>query len=751
VIASDFREAQALDRFWDDLARADPDVRSDIKPNSGLTETVHRLYAGDVAPRPDSQFMTRLREDLMQRAFQGRVPLPFPPGSPAGIGTASGRTGGRVRSIAPGRPAWRWLTQDAFTVPLVLLLALGFFAQRGNFAGLFDFRQDTPGETAMLQGNAARTGEMPGPLPAGQPGLLWRLNIAYATISPSSAPVVADGVVYFSGIVRQAASVVGAPALFAVDLATGDILWQKEVIGLGEPGSPVVVDGAVFIGTSGSGELATPAAGTSEASIPGTGDLVAFDAATGTERWRTSIGSAGFFSPAVADGVVYVGSDDGKLHAIDANTGQERWSFAIPVADEVLFTSSPAVADGLVYITGTRGNLYAIDVATGAERWRALVGGVSPTTPVVAGGTVYVGADQATDNDQIGGMGTRGDAHESPGAYLLYAFGATDGTPRWMVDLGPAVRGLEPSPAVVEGTILVAGLGNGWREVRALDVADGAERWRFTAHDTINAAPVVAGETVVVGGFDGSIYALDFDTGGLVWEVETGGSVSTPAYVAGGAIVVASTDGNLYAIGGTGAGIGTPIATPVPDNDLSGLGACDVTPLPTVVPERPAEGSFATPAADADVTPVASLVPVTRAQRYGDVPGVTWDEVPTGAPASAEAVAGINATIERMVACARPGREAYLAALYTDDFHRRPWVRWYTHYNGYFLWAPSSVVGTDMTLEGMTALPDGRVAAVFSYQGTDAKYGYLAVFAEQDGQWLVDELIEISPFGDGIG
>jgi len=35
-------------------------------------------------------------------------------------------------------------------------------------------------------------------------------------------------------------------------------------------------------------------------------------------------------SPAVVDGVVYFGSNDGKFYALDANTGHELWEFFTP-------------------------------------------------------------------------------------------------------------------------------------------------------------------------------------------------------------------------------------------------------------------------------------------------------------------------------------------------------------------------------------------------------------------------------------
>jgi eukaryotic-like serine/threonine-protein kinase len=62
--------------------------------------------------------------------------------------------------------------------------------------------------------------------------------------------------------------------------------------------------------------------------------------------YRTNGEVAG--SPAVARGLVYVGSFDlnGIVYALDAHTGAQRWSFAVGG----YVASSPAVANGLVYI-----------------------------------------------------------------------------------------------------------------------------------------------------------------------------------------------------------------------------------------------------------------------------------------------------------------------------------------------------------------------------------------------------------------
>ncbi|NLE07814.1 MAG: PQQ-binding-like beta-propeller repeat protein, partial [Dehalococcoidales bacterium] len=47
------------------------------------------------------------------------------------------------------------------------------------------------------------------------------------------------------------------------------------------------------------------------------GALYAVDASTGELRWKYQTGSRVTSSPAVVDGVVYVGSEDGKIYAIE--------------------------------------------------------------------------------------------------------------------------------------------------------------------------------------------------------------------------------------------------------------------------------------------------------------------------------------------------------------------------------------------------------------------------------------------------
>jgi outer membrane protein assembly factor BamB len=70
---------------------------------------------------------------------------------------------------------------------------------------------------------------------------------------------------------------------------------------------------------------------------------------------RSGIGGEVYSSPAVANGVVYVGSFDSNVYALNASTGAKLWSYYI--GGEVY--SSPAVANGVVYVGRHNHKLFA--------------------------------------------------------------------------------------------------------------------------------------------------------------------------------------------------------------------------------------------------------------------------------------------------------------------------------------------------------------------------------------------------------
>jgi hypothetical protein len=95
-----------------------------------------------------------------------------------------------------------------------------------------------------------------------------------------------------------------------------------------------------------------------------------------------------YSSPAVVNGVVYVGSRDHNVYALNASTGAKLWSYATGNWVE----SSPAVAKGVVHVGSDDGNVYALDASTGAKLWSYTTGDWVEPSPAVANGVVYIGS-----------------------------------------------------------------------------------------------------------------------------------------------------------------------------------------------------------------------------------------------------------------------------------------------------------------------------------------------------------------------
>jgi len=117
---------------------------------------------------------------------------------------------------------------------------------------------------------------------------------------------------------------------------------------------------------------------------PFTASLYALDATTGQQRWNAHEPSAGFTTPVVADGKVYVGAQNNdattSIYAFDGKSGSLDWNKKTPNA----YILKPVVNDGIVYVQVNTSSSYAIrgpfipnvrteyalDAENGAVRWQ---------------------------------------------------------------------------------------------------------------------------------------------------------------------------------------------------------------------------------------------------------------------------------------------------------------------------------------------------------------------------------------------
>jgi outer membrane protein assembly factor BamB len=123
------------------------------------------------------------------------------------------------------------------------------------------------------------------------------------------------------------------------------------------------------------------------------------------KTWSFATGGAVASSATVVGGTAYFGSWDGYEYAVDAATGTQRWRTFLgttnmpgcfPPAAGV--TSTAAVVRGVVYVGGGDSFWYALDSATGTVLWKVFTGDNSTTgghynwsSPLIANGFAYIG------------------------------------------------------------------------------------------------------------------------------------------------------------------------------------------------------------------------------------------------------------------------------------------------------------------------------------------------------------------------
>lgn len=253
--------------------------------------------------------------------------------------------------------------------------------------------------------------------------------------------------------------------------------------------------------------------GHTAAVVSQSGEVIALDAAQGTERWRTQATSAVNIPPVVGGDVVVVRSTDYRIQAFDAQTGKLRWELQRPGPALALRTSMRMLIVQGVLITGMpSGRMMVIDLNTGAVRWEGtvsasrgasdlerisdVVGAPLPLGSLLCGAS-YQGRVACFDVSQAG--------------RLLWDRKISTAT-------GMASDGQR---------IYVPGRHD---VVHALNVQDGEEVWKQSA--LLNrrlTSPAIVGSAIVLGDYEGYLHFLSRADGHLMARLQAGGGAVTSA------------------------------------------------------------------------------------------------------------------------------------------------------------------------------------------------------------------------------
>ena len=377
--------------------------------------------------------------------------------------------------------------------------------------------------SVAYQVDAAHDGDQPNEILPTSPVVKWSHNFGNSV----SYPLIVDNQVFVT-VSGDGEGGYGSE-LYALDASSGDGLWGPIELGGTDDRAGIAYDnGFVF-------------------AINYSGQLTAFEAATGDEEWTTALpGQYAFSSPPTASGgVVYVGGAGigGTLYAVDETNGELLWTGSVANGDQ----SSPAVSDTGVYVSYACEQTYDFAPTTGDLIWQHATDceGGGGRTPALSNGNLYV-RDSAGMSPVV--------LSASTGAQLGSFSSAT----------APAFdNGLEFT--MEQGTLA------------AIQASTGTEVWSQTGDGSLDSAPIVVGGSVYVGGSSGLVASFNENTGVETWSANAGSPILAPdeqnlsdeltGLGAGDGLLVVPASDTLVAFGAPTTPSAPTIGTGTPGNE----------------------------------------------------------------------------------------------------------------------------------------------------------------------------------------
>lgn len=333
----------------------------------------------------------------------------------------------------------------------------------------------------------------------------------------TAAPLAAQGLVF---------TLDANSSLSAFRMDSGARAWVHNLVPRGEEagaiGGGIAVDGAVLY------------AGTAY------GEVTALRAETGELLWSRRLGVPLRGAPTIAEGRVFVLTQNNQLHALSVETGETLWMHAgFSDAAGLLSGASPAVANGVVLAPYTSGELFALRADNGRVLW---------SDSLTRSGRLAV----LSEVNDIAGLPVvdRGRVFAVGNAGRMVAIDLITGERLWEQD----VAGVQ-TPWVAGEYIYVVTAAS---EVVALSRSDGGILWVQTLprfederrrRDPISwRGPVLAGDRLLLGSSRGEVVALSPYTGRNLGTFRVSGGVAVTPIVADGSLYVFTDSARLYAL-----------------------------------------------------------------------------------------------------------------------------------------------------------------------------------------------------------
>ncbi|MGS2721871.1 outer membrane protein assembly factor BamB [Paraglaciecola aestuariivivens] len=276
---------------------------------------------------------------------------------------------------------------------------------------------------------------------------------------------------------------------------------------------------------------------------------------TPVKLWEKDLGNGigkyySKLSPAVAYNKVFAANRQGLVAAYEQKTGKKVWSKDLATFGEKglgfrltnLWSSglSAKIAGGLsvayetVFFGTENGDVFALDANTGEQKWKTSVKGEVLAAPAIDAGIVLV----------------------NTGSGFIFALDASSGEELWSAesDVPPlSLRGVSAPAAVNGGAIF--GTATGRLVVNILETGQTAWEQVISAATgvtelerivDIDSEPLVAGGTIFVISYDGTLASVELRTGRIIWKREY--KSYSRLSMSGNTLFVVDVNSNLYAL-----------------------------------------------------------------------------------------------------------------------------------------------------------------------------------------------------------
>lgn len=239
---------------------------------------------------------------------------------------------------------------------------------------------------------------------------------------------------------------------------------------------------------------------------------------------------------AVADGVVYVASINGKLRAINAATGETVWQLERDWRGDrdVQYSGGPVVVDGVLYVGTLDGHVHAINAVDGSLIWSVALGAEVLSQPEPYEESLLV---RTGDGD-------------------VRRLSQADGSVEWIYDRGQvpllSLRG-NSRPLAARGAVFLTTDDGKLVGLRAEDgstiwereISGGDGRTDIERLADADGNLVLTNDVLYVGGYHGKMLAVSAAGGRVLWDNDFSGY--TGFAVDDGKVVAVDDGGSVWA------------------------------------------------------------------------------------------------------------------------------------------------------------------------------------------------------------